>query len=52
VSGVTRLARFRHYVNLGAMSGRLDRLLQDFRWDRMDRVFAGCWQAGCRQAGG
>jgi len=46
VSGVTRLARFRHYVNLGAMSGRLDRLLLDFRWDRIDQVFAGCWQAG------
>lgn len=34
------LSRFRHRVNLGAMAGRLDRLLRDFRWDRMDRVFA------------
>ncbi len=42
--GVSRLARFRHYVNLGEMSGRMDRLLRDFKWDRMDRVFAHCWQ--------
>lgn len=33
-------ARFRHYLNLDATSGRLDRLLRDFAWDRMDRVFA------------
>ena len=31
--------RFRHYLNLGRMEARLDRLLGDFRWDRMDRVF-------------
>ncbi|MCW3476919.1 XrtA system polysaccharide deacetylase [Limobrevibacterium gyesilva] len=36
----SRMSRFRHYVNLSAMSGRLDRLLHDFAWDRMDRVFA------------
>jgi len=35
-----RLARFRHYVNIAAMPGRLERLLGDFAWDRMDRVFA------------
>ena len=34
------LSRFRHRVNLHAMAGRLDQLLRDFRWDRMDRVFA------------
>jgi polysaccharide deacetylase family protein (PEP-CTERM system associated) len=33
-------SRARHYTNLGQMSGRLDRLLTDFAWDRMDRVFA------------
>ena len=27
-------------VNLGAMEGRLARLLSDFAWDRMDRAFA------------
>lgn len=33
-------SRFRHYINIAAVPGRLDRLLQDFRWGRMDRVFA------------
>ncbi len=31
--------RFRHYLNLERMEARLDRLLADFHWDRMDRVF-------------
>lgn len=31
--------RFRHYLNLERMEARLDRLLSDFRWDRIDRVF-------------
>ncbi|MDR3415936.1 MAG: DUF3473 domain-containing protein [Nevskia sp.] len=35
------LSRFRHYVNLSRTAGRLERLLGDFAWDRMDRVFAG-----------
>ena len=39
VPQASRMARFRHGVNLGAMAGRMDRLLRDFRWDRMDRVF-------------
>ena len=33
-------SRFRHYVNLGATEQRLARLLSDFRWGRMDQVFA------------
>lgn len=37
--GLSLKSRFRHYVNLGRMRGRLDRLLRDFAWDRMDRVF-------------
>lgn len=40
VAGASRLSRFRHTVNLAAMAGRVDRLLRDFRWDRMDHVFA------------
>ena len=32
-------SRFRHYLNLGRMEGRLERLLSDFRWGRMDEVF-------------
>jgi polysaccharide deacetylase family protein (PEP-CTERM system associated) len=31
--------RVRHYLNLERMETRLERLLQDFRWDRIDRVF-------------
>ncbi len=33
-------SRFRHRVNLARMPARLDDLLADFTWDRMDRVFA------------
>src|SRR5512141_475219 len=32
-------SRFRHYLNLGTMQARLERLLTDFRWERMDKVF-------------
>lgn len=32
-------SRFRHYVNLRRMEDRLKRLLQDFAWDRMDRIY-------------
>ncbi|MBF0324559.1 MAG: DUF3473 domain-containing protein [Alphaproteobacteria bacterium] len=32
-------SRLRHYLNLGKTASRLDRLLSDFAWDRMDRVF-------------
>lgn len=39
VSGIGAKTRFRHYTNLKAMPGRLQRLLRDFRWGRMDRVF-------------
>lgn len=39
VDGASAKARFRHYVNLKHMDGRLRRLLVDFRWDRVDRVF-------------
>jgi polysaccharide deacetylase family protein (PEP-CTERM system associated) len=32
-------SRFRHYVNLNRTEARLNRLLADFRWARMDEVF-------------
>ncbi len=32
-------SRFRHYLNLRRMRPRLHRLLRDFQWDRVDRVF-------------
>ena len=41
VSGLPRKARFRHYTNLRRMEERLRRVLSDFEWDRVDRVFLG-----------
>lgn len=38
-SGLSAKTRFRHYVNLNRMPGRLKKLLNDFEWDRVDRVF-------------
>src|SRR5262249_21335891 len=34
-----RLAQFRHYLNLRRTEARLRRLLRDFGWTRMDRIF-------------
>jgi len=31
-------SRLRHYSRLGAMAGKLDRLLREFRWGRMDEI--------------
>jgi polysaccharide deacetylase family protein (PEP-CTERM system associated) len=39
VAAAPRLSRLRHYTNLSATRDRLQRLLRDFAWDRMDRVF-------------
>ena len=39
VPGISLKTRFRHYVNIGRMEQRLDKLLGDFRWGRMDRIF-------------
>lgn len=41
VAGVSLKSRFRHYLNLSRMEARLHRLLTDFAWSRMDRVFLG-----------
>jgi polysaccharide deacetylase family protein (PEP-CTERM system associated) len=38
--GTSMKTRFRHYVNLDKTETRLGRLLQDFRWGRIDEVFA------------
>lgn len=40
VQGTSLKTRFRHYVNLAKTEGRLARLLNDFRWGRIDDVFA------------
>ncbi|MEM9253844.1 MAG: XrtA system polysaccharide deacetylase [Pseudomonadota bacterium] len=37
--GLDAKTRFRHYLNLDRTYDRLDRLLGDFRWGRMDSVF-------------
>jgi polysaccharide deacetylase family protein (PEP-CTERM system associated) len=39
VAGIDAKTRFRHYVNIGRTEGRLHRLLRDFSWGRMDRIF-------------
>ncbi len=39
VPGINLKTRFRHYVNIGRTEQRLDALLSDFRWGRMDDIF-------------
>ena len=41
VHGLSAKTRFRHYVNLDRTQPRLQRLLREFRWSRMDRIFLG-----------
>jgi polysaccharide deacetylase family protein (PEP-CTERM system associated) len=39
ITGISAKSRFRHYVNISRMQARLEQLLTDFTWDRMDRIF-------------
>jgi hypothetical protein len=39
IRGLRWRSRFRHYTNIDAMPRRLERLLRDFRWGRMDAAF-------------
>ena len=39
LEGLPLKTRFRHYTNLKWMEKRLRRVLTDFEWDRIDRVF-------------
>jgi len=39
VAGIDAKTRFRHYLNIGRMPGRLEQLLGDFSWGRMDEIF-------------
>ncbi|MEL7448573.1 MAG: XrtA system polysaccharide deacetylase [Pseudomonadota bacterium] len=48
IAGLGLKTRFRHYLNLSRVEARLGRLLADFRWDRMDRIFLG--DTSCQQA--
>lgn len=45
VGNASRLSRFRHYTGLSHMAGRVEQLLRDFTWGRMDQVFADSIQA-------
>ncbi len=40
VTGTSLKTRVRHYLNLARTEPRLQRLIADFRWDRIDRVFS------------
>lgn len=39
IDGVSFKTRLRHYLNLSLTYGRLERLLKDFRWNRVDQVY-------------
>lgn len=39
IAGASAKTRFRHYLNLSRMQKRLEMLLSDFSWGRMDDVF-------------
>ena len=39
VAGINLKTRFRHYVNIGRTEQRLNQLLGDFAWGRMDDIF-------------
>ncbi|MBE0547485.1 MAG: DUF3473 domain-containing protein [Rubrivivax sp.] len=39
ICGIDARTRFRHYVNIPRMACRLQALLGDFRWGRMDDIF-------------
>ncbi|HVJ52757.1 MAG TPA: XrtA system polysaccharide deacetylase [Aliidongia sp.] len=39
IPGISRATQFRHYVGLDRTVSRLKRLVRDFAWDRIDRIF-------------
>ena len=39
IAGIDAKTRFRHYLNIHRMERRLQQLLGDFKWGRMDRLF-------------
>ncbi len=41
ISNLSMKTKFRHYVNLDKTLPRLNRLLDDFSWGRMDNIFLG-----------
>ena len=47
VAGIDLKTRFRHYLHIDRMERRLDRLLGDFRWARMDEIFMPSAASSC-----
>lgn len=39
IKGIDQKTKFRHYINISRMEGRLKNLLTDFSWGRLDHVF-------------
>jgi polysaccharide deacetylase family protein (PEP-CTERM system associated) len=39
MEGLTAKSRFRHYLNLGRVEGRLDRMMDDFEWSSMKACY-------------
>lgn len=39
IAGISLKTRFRHYINIDRMEGRLNQMLRDFKWGRMDHIF-------------
>ena len=39
ITGASLKSRFRHYLNLNKTERRLRRLMTDFSWSRIDRIF-------------
>lgn len=37
--GISLKTQFRHYINMSRMESRIQALLRDFKWDRMDSIF-------------
>ena len=44
-----RMAKFRHYVNIERTAGRIESLLCDFTWGRVDEVFGRELEEGSKQ---
>ena len=39
VTGLNLLSKFRHYVNLDKTEKKLEKLLKDFKWNRIDKIY-------------
>lgn len=52
VPGIPLKSRFRHYLNLQRVQGRLRRLMNEFEWGRMDHLFLNEMREECQQKTG